>query len=397
MSDKLCKICKSKSLKDVINLGLQPLANKYPKNIADFTDEKFFPMSLTLCNNCLNVKIKKLIDRKEMFEDYYYLSSVNQGLVRHFKKLAIKLKKSSFVVDIGSNDGIFLKPLKEIGVNALGVDPSINVGKIANERGLETIVGFFSEKIVDKIINEYEQPDVVVASSIFTHLENPLSFAKNIKNLLKKDGIFILEVEYLYNFIENIQFERFYFDRPFYYSLNSIKFLFESVGMSLVDIEFIDIHGGSIRCFIKNNPKEPSKKIIDKILIKERENLNYSKFLEFNEKIKKESKILKENLENLKNDGKKVIGYGAPARVATITNYAKINSDLIEFIIDDSELKQNRFSPGMHIPIKDRKEIINKKVDVIIVFAYEYFKDIKRVTKKLNSKYYKPIPFQELI
>ena len=146
MSSPVCKICKYQDVNEVINLGLQPLANKYPKNKNDFVKEKFYQMSLTLCNNCLNVQIKKLIDRKEMFEDYYYLSSVNKGLVRHFENLAEEIKDSSFVVDIGSNDGILLKPLNKLGIKSLGVDPSINVGKIANDAGLDTLIGFFQMK-----------------------------------------------------------------------------------------------------------------------------------------------------------------------------------------------------------------------------------------------------------
>ena len=160
-----------------------------------------------------------------MFKDYYYLSSVNDKLVNHFKKLAYKIRKSKFVIDIGSNDGILLKPLKDMGVKCLGIDPSINVGKIANKKGLNTIIGFFDKKIIKKILKTYQKPDVLVASSVVTHLKNPKEFAKNIKSLLMKDGIFILEIEYLYNFIKNLEFERFYFDRPFYYSVKSIDIL----------------------------------------------------------------------------------------------------------------------------------------------------------------------------
>ena len=396
MSSLACKICKYQDVNEVINLGLQPLANKYPKNKNDFIKEKFYQMSLTLCNNCLNVQIKKLIDRKEMFEDYYYLSSVNKGLVKHFENLAEEIKNSSFVVDIGSNDGILLKPLNKLSVKSLGVDPSINVGKIANDAGLDTLIGFFSDEIVKEIINDYGKPDTVVASSIFTHLEDPNTFVKNIKNLLQTDGVFILEVEYLTNFIKNIQFERFYFDRPFYYSVNSIKILFESVGMSLVDIQFVDIHGGSIRCYIKNNLNIKRSDLVETILKEERENLNFNKFIEFNKKIKQESEFFKQKLKDYKKMGKKVIGYGAPARVATITNYAKIDKDFIEYIVDDSELKQNRYSPGMHIPIISRENIKEKEIDIIVVFAYEYFKDIKIATEKYKAEYYKPIPFTKL-
>ena len=212
-----CKLCNGGKLTEILDLGDQPLANKYPDSQTKFKDEKKFSLILMFCINCKNVQIKKIIDRKEMFEDYYYLSSVNKGLVSHFENLAKKLSLSSFIVDIGSNDGILLKPLKSMGIRALGIDPSINVGKLANDNGLETLIGFFNNSSVEKIINDYGKPDTIVASSIFTHIENPKQFALDIKKLIQENGFLILEVEYLSNFIKNIQFERFYFDRPFYY------------------------------------------------------------------------------------------------------------------------------------------------------------------------------------
>jgi len=392
----ICKICKKNEINEVLNLGLQPLANKYPKNKNDFLVEKIFPLNLLFCPNCLNVQIKNIVDRKEMFEDYYYLSSVNEALVSHFENLAKKISSSSFVVDIGSNDGILLKPLKSKGIKSLGIDPSINVGKIANDKGLETLIGFFNNNTVEKIVSNYGKPDTIVASSIFTHIENPKQFALDIKKLLQKNGFLILEVEYLSNFIKNIQFERFYFDRPFYYSLLSIKILFEQVGMSLVNVEHIYTHGGSIRCYIKNSKDEKTSSLVKDIINKEKENLKFETFKIFQKNIIKETKNLKEKLNYFKKSKKNVIGYGAPARVSTITNFANIDYNDINFIIDDSPLKQDRYTPGTHIPIISREKLKSNKIDIIIVFAYEYFKEIKEYTKNYNCEYFQPIPFRKL-
>ena len=331
-----------------------------------------------------------------MFEDYYYLSSVNEGLVSHFENLAKKLSLSSFIVDIGSNDGILLKPLKSMGIRALGIDPSINVGKLANDSGLETLISFFNNSSVEKIIKDYGKPDTIVAASVFTHIENPEQFAIDIKKLIKENGFFILEVEYLSNFIKNIQFERFYFDRPFYYSLSSIKILFQQVGMSLVNVEHIDTHGGSIRCYIKNSKDEKPTSSVEDIIKQEKENLTIETFKIFQKNIIKETRNFKEKLNYFKRSKKKVIGYGAPARVSTITNFANIDYNHIDFIIDDSPLKQDRYTPGTHIPIISRKKSKSNNVDIIIVFAYEYFKEIKEYTKNYNCEYFQPIPFRKL-
>jgi len=249
-----------------------------------------------------------------------------------------------------------LEPLKKINKLAIGIDPSINVGKIANKKGLKTFIGFFNKKLIKKILIKYPKPDLIVASSVVTHLENPERFARDIKSFLKRDGVLIIEIEYLINFIKNTEFERFYFDRPFYYSAYTINYLFKKIGMTLYDIEKINIHGGSIRCFVKHNSK-----------------------------IKKTIRCKKV-----------IIGYGAPARVSAITNIAKINNELINFIIDDSPLKQYRFTPGMHIKILPKKNNISDKIDIVIVFAYEYFRDIKENFRNVKVVFYKPIPFRKL-
>ena len=391
-----CRICRSEKVSEVINLGKQPLANKYPKNKDELKKEKKFNLKIIFCQSCRSGQIKKIIDRNILFEDYYYLSSVNKKLKEHFEKLAIKLKRYDFVVDVGSNDGILLKPLKKLKVKSIGIDPSINVGKIANDRGLETYIGFFDRKIIKKILEKYDKPDLIVASSVVTHLENPIKFSKDIKNFIRKNGTLIIEIEYLQNFLMNLEFERFYFDRPFYYSANSINRLFNNVGMTLYDIEKIDVHGGSLRCFIKNSLTPKITNRCKKILSDEKQNLNINSFKKFNKQIYLNSKILKDQLISFNKRGLNIIGYGSPARVSTITNVGKINSNLINYIIDDSPLKQNRYSPGMHIKILPRKNNINKNIDIVLVFAYEYFKDIKKYFNKIKVKFYKPIPFGTL-
>ena len=391
-----CRICRSEKVSEVINLGKQPLANKYPKNKDEVKKEKKFNLKIIFCQSCRSGQIKKIVNRNILFEDYYYLSSVNKKLKEHFEKLAIKLKRYDFVVDVGSNDGILLKPLKKLKVKSIGIDPSINVGKIANDRGLETYIGFFDRKIIKKILEKYDKPDLIVASSVVTHLENPIKFSKDIKNFIRKNGTLIIEIEYLQNFLMNLEFERFYFDRPFYYSANSINRLFKNVGMTLYDIEKIDVHGGSLRCFIKNSLTPKITNRCKKILSDEKQNLNINSFKKFNKQIYLNSKILKDQLISFNKKGLNIIGYGSPARVSTITNVGKINSNLINYIIDDSPLKQNRYSPGMHIKILPRKNNINKNIDIVLVFAYEYFKDIKKYFKKIKVKFYKPIPFGTL-
>ncbi len=391
-----CRLCNSKNTCDFTNLGLQPLANKYPKNKNEIKKEKKFQMELLFCNDCLSAQIKKIINRKYLFEDYYYLSSVNKGLVDHFKKLAKKMTKQDFVVDIGSNDGVLLQHLKKKNIKFLGIDPSINVGNIANSKGLTTLIDFFNKRSVDKIIKTHGKPNIVVASSIFTHLKNPSLFIKNLKSLLDKDGTFILEIEYLHSIIHKKQFERFYFDRPYYYSLNSINKLFAKNNMTFVNFEKISTHGGSVRCYIKNKKVAKKSLKLKQALISENKKLSKKNIELFSKKIIHYSKDFKKKILEMISKEKYVIGYGCPARVSTITNLSLVGDKLIKFIIDDSPLKVGRFSPGMNIPIKKFNHLSSNKKYTVIVFAYDYFKDIKQKLKKYNCEFYFPIPLRKV-
>ncbi|KKU68849.1 MAG: Methyltransferase family protein [Parcubacteria group bacterium GW2011_GWA2_47_16] len=392
-----CFLCRQNKATEFLNLGKQPLANKYPSSEALFKEEDFFPLTVFFCANCKNVQLGTVVSRERMFEDYYYLSSVNLGLVKHFERFSEKLKKAKFLVDIGSNDGILLKPLKALGVKAIGVDPSINVGKIANDQGLTTIVSFFNDETAETIKKQYGKPDVVVASSIFTHLENPHQFIEAVKNLMTLDGDFIIEVEYIGNILKDVQFERFYLDRVFYYSLTSLKHLFESHDMYVSDVEKIKPHGGSIRVTAKNKGQGKTISERTKLLLKE-EGVKFtpSTLKKFKKKVESYIKAFRKKLEQYRKRKLRVAGYGAPARVATITNFGQIGPSLISFIIDDSPLKQNRWSPGMHIPIFPKTHLEKHRPDILVVFAYEYFDDIKKKTKKGGYKYLIAIPPREV-
>lgn len=372
------------------------MANKYPKADA-FKDEKFFRVKVFFCPNCKNVQLGTLVSRDTMFVDYYYLSSVNAALVKHYEEFAHKkLSSAKFVVDVGSNDGISLKPLKDMGVKYLGVEPSVNVSKIANDAGYKTLTSFFDTKSVLKIEKEYGKADVITGLSMFSHLQDPHQFIEDVKKLLTDDGRFIVEVEYNVTILKKLTFERFYLDRIFYFSVTSFEKLFQMHEMYLSDVEVTDIHGGSLRVTAqkKGFGKKPSPRV-KRLLAQEAKNLNATKMRAFGRNAKAQIVALKQKLKDYKSKGLTVAGYGSPARLATLTNFGNIGPDLIKFVVDDSPLKQNRFTPGMHMPIVQNSYLSDHRPDVLVVFAYEYFADIR---KKLSGKYRYlfPIPPREV-
>jgi methylation protein EvaC len=278
-------------------------------------------------------------------------------------------------------------------VKALGIEPSINVSKIATDEGLETITSFFNAKSVADIVAKHGKSDAIICSSVFTHLEDPHQVTKDVKDLMSEDGRFIIEVEYIADILAGIQFERFYFDRPYYYSLTSLSKLFASHGMHVADVEHIEPHGGSLRVTVKHGGGEGSD-TVKAMLTTEKESLTLPKLQEFTATSARYVSDFKAALEKYRADGVTVAGYSSPARVSTITNYGGIGTDLIPFIVDDSPLKQNRTSPGKHIPIVPKKHLEANDVDLLVVFAYEYLDDIKKKTGN-KYRYLIPIPPRE--
>lgn len=391
-----CNLCYSKKSFEFLDLGKQPMANKYPKK-SQFKNEKFFRLKVYFCPDCKNIQLGKLVSRDDMFVDYYYLSSVNKVLVDHYEKFAReKLKKAKFVVDVGSNDGISIKPLQEMGIKALGVDPSVNVGKIANAAGYPTLVDFFNAKTAKKIEKEHGKADVITGLSMFSHLQDQHKFIEDVKTLLTDDGRFIVEVEYNKLMLQKMSFERFYLDRIFYFSATSFQKLFKQHGMYLQDVEVTEIHGGSLRVTAqkKGKGKKPTVRVA-KLIADEKKNLTPKTVAQFGIDAQVEVDELWWKLQEYKTAGLSIAGYGSPARTSTITNFGDIGIDIIDFIVDDSPLKQNRHSPGKHIPIVPKSYLDAHPVDVLVFFAYESFNDIKKRLKHW-AKYVFPIPVREV-
>jgi methylation protein EvaC len=390
-----CIVCHTQ-LAPTFSLGPQPLANKYPKSLSDTNNEFKAEMNVYFCEECGYASVPCSVDRGVFFEDYYYLSSVNKELNNHFIDLAEEIyqKKFTFVVDVGSNDGILLRPLKERGVKFLGVDPSENVSKIANDNGLTTTVGFFDESMVKNIHKEYGRPDLITASSVFTHLDDPLSFFENVKNLLQPKGRLIIEVEYLQKIVSDFAFERFYFDRPHYYSLKSLAKMGAKYGFNIEDAVIINVHGGSLRVTFVLGGAVLSNSNVEKLLEQESIYLKTSNLLSKFNDFRIGCENMRKAISEFKSNGFTVAGYGCPARFSTITNFSGLSASDISYVVDDSPLKQGRFSPGMHIPIVSYNP--DEKPDVYIVFAFEYIASIKEKVGVLIVGYFKPVPFIEI-
>ena len=383
-----CRSCGNEKLKRVISLGYQPLANNLLKKKTENTE--LYPLEVNYCDNCHNCQLSVAVDSKKMFSNYLYTSSTSKVFREHFEKAAEKYvkefklsKKKSYIIDVGSNDGIALKPFKSLGFkNILGIEPAKNLAKLANKNKIKTFNGFLTIKNLKKI---KKGADIILASNVFAHSDDLKEMVECMKKLLKKDGILIIEVQYLLNTLKDLTFDNIYHEHYNYWSLTSLVNFFKKFNLEIYNAEKIQTHGGSLRIYVKTQKTKVNKNV--KLMLKEEENFGikkYSTYKNFADKIYKIRSNVINNLNKLKKESKKIVGYGSPAKATTALNFFGVK-DQIDFIIEDNKLKHGKFIPGVRIPIKS-KDKIKDKLPVGLVLAWNFFDDIKKNNSNLFNK-----------
>ncbi len=385
-----CRSCGNKNLKRAVSLGYQPLANNLLNNLNE--ESELYPLELNYCENCHNCQLSVSVDPKKMFTKYLYTSSTSKIFRDHFVKAAnkyikeFKLKpKKSYIIDVGSNDGVALKPFRDQKFkNILGIEPAKNLSKLANKNKIKTFNGFLNKKNLKKI---KKNADLILASNVFAHSDDLKEMACCMIDLLSKKGQIILEVQYLLNTLKDLTFDNIYHEHYNYWSLTSLVNFFKQLNIKIYRAEKIDTHGGSIRVYLKKDNKVKIEKNVLSLL-KEEEEFGIKKFetyKEFGEKIENIRKNVIRNINNLVKKNKKIIGYGAPAKATTALNFFGISKE-INFIVEDNKLKHNKFIPGAKIPIYSKNKIINKN-STILVLAWNFYEDIKKNNKKLSDNF----------
>ena len=385
-----CRSCGNTKLKRVVSLGYQPLAN----NLLNKKDDEceLYPLELNYCYNCHNCQLSVSVDPKKMFSNYLYTSSTSSSFRQHFKDSASKyLKefklspKNSYIIDIGSNDGVALKPFKEMGFKKiLGVEPAKNLAKLANKNNIKTINCFLDEKNLKRI---KKNADIILASNVFAHSDKLKEMATCMLKLLKNKGTIIIEVQYLLNTLKDLTFDNIYHEHYNYWSLTSLVNFFKQYKAKIVKAEKINTHGGSLRVYIRKDKNSKIDKSV-KNLLDEEEKFGlkkYSTYRQFGERVYAIQKNVKKNIKKLKSNGKKLIGYGSPAKATTSLNFFGVSSE-IDLIVEDNKLKHGKFIPGVKIPIVSKEKIIDKN-NTILVLAWNFYEDIKKNNVKLSDSF----------
>ncbi len=384
-----CRICKN-NIVQIFSLGKIPPVNYYPSR-SDFVEEKF-PLNLCLCENCGLVQIDEVVSSDKLFSTYHYVSSTSAPLKKHLESLAdycieyLKLKKKTQILDIGCNDGVLLSKFKSRGLKVLGVDPAKNVIQFVRKKKIVVFNDFFGTSISIKIKNSYGSFDLIVATNTFAHIIDLDDFLNGIKKLLSPNGVFVIEVGYLPDMILKKNFDSIYHEHVSYFSLQSLSFLFTKHGLEIFDAELIDMHGGSVRVFIKNKDNEKYKRSLRCVnLLSSELKLNLdrkSSYKEFADFVKVYRQKFRSLLVDLKRRKKKVAGWGSPAKSVVILNYCGVGDSLVDYIVDSTDFKQNKYMPGVKIPIFREGKIMEDKPDYLIFFIWTY-KDY--LTQKLNE------------
>ena len=382
-----CRCCNSKKLKRVISLGYQPLANNLLRNKDDKCE--FYPLELNVCEDCYNCQLSVSIDSDKMFSNYLYQSSTTKSFRDHFKSAAenyikqFKLDSSSYIIDVGSNDGIGLKPFLDLGFkNILGIEPAKNLADLAIKKGINTFHGYLQEK---SSIPYKNGADLLLASNVFAHSDDLKNMAECMKKLIKPDGKIIIEVQYLLNTLKDLTFDNIYHEHTNYWSLSTLKNFLNNIGLFIFKSEKIDTHGGSVRIYVSKQKSVKIDKSVKRML-KEEEDFGLKKistYIKFGKKIENLKQKVIKNIKKMKSDNKILIGYGAPAKATTSLNYFNINKE-IDFIIEDNKLKHGKYVPGVKIPIipKEKCKIVNPTV---IVLAWNFYDYIKKNNSKLSN------------
>lgn len=374
-----CRICRGAGLTEFLNLGRQPLANSFLKKEDLGKSEASYPLRVMFCDDCNLVQLGEVVDPELMFSRYVYFSS-GMPASRHFRNYAEDSIKrfiaspEDLFLEIGSNDGHFLQVVKESHPKILGVDPAKNIAREADRRGIPTIPDFFSSKIARDIVSKHGQAKVIVGNNVVAHIDDHHDLAEGVGELLTEDGVFIFEAPYLLDMFENLTFDTIYHEHLSYLALRPLARLLRPYDLEIFDVEVHPIQGQSIRVFAGRIGQRPVSPAV-RGLVKKELDLGFDRidsYFRLAERIEKLKSEVVSLLGDLKEQGKRIGGYGAPAKGNTLLNYFGIGRDILDYVTEELPSKIGLYTPGTHIPVVPISEFRNNPPDFALFLAWNY-------------------------
>ncbi len=401
-----CQICDSTNLKPVLFLGYLPPVNTMPKIGTKPSEQPSYPAQWLFCPSCKLVQLGLIVDPKILFPpDYPYTSSTTKVLRDNFAELyressrLLSLGSEDLIVDIGSNDGNLLSNFKN-NHKVLGITPE-EIGKIAIKNGIDTIIDFFSSKVVNKIIKDKGRAKVICATNVFAHMENIHKVLADVIRLLKSDGVFISESHYLYSLIKTLQYDTIYHEHMRYYSLHSLKYLLEMHGLEIFHAKKIPSHGGSIRVYAARRDAWPVQKSVRQMLLMEKGRVTSKQnLLQFSKKVTASKLSIMSLLYQLKKQGKKIYGIGAPSRASTLINYVGIDDGILDCVLEVAgSHKIGKYVPGTLIPVVDESKLYKDQPEYAMLLSWHIASELAPKIKKNGFKgdFIVPLPTPKLL
>lgn len=375
-----CRLCGSEELELVLGLAPTPPANAFVPADRLGEEQARFPLDVFQCRECGHVQLLDVVDPEILFADYVYVSGTSPVFVRHFEDYAAKVMagyappRSALAFDIGSNDGTLLGFFQAAGMKVLGVDPARAIAADATARGIETLNDFFTADLAATIRAERGPAHVITANNVFAHADDLGGIADGIAALLHDDGVFVFEVSYLLDVYEGTLFDTIYHEHVAYHTVAPLVGFFRRHGLELVAAERIGTHGGSLRGYVRKAGRFPVEASVgDLVALERKAGLDDPATLKaFGAKIDKVGEELRRIIREARAKGRRIAAFGAPAKATTLMYQFGLEPEDIEFIIDDSPLKQGLYSPGKHIPVLPASAIAGKKPDDLVVLAWNF-------------------------
>lgn len=401
-----CRICAGTSLVRFLDLGKQPLANAFTSPARAAPEERY-PLAVYVCEQCWHVQLLDVVAKETLFAEYSYMSTTSQTIPAHFAALAREVEAAylapdDLVVEIGSNDGVLLRAFQGRPYRILGVEPASNIAKIAQERGVPTLNAFFHPATAAQVAAEHGRAKVVLANNVVGHIDDLPGLAAGVRALLRDDGAFVFEVPYLVDLLDKLEFDTVYHEHLSYFAIRPLQRLLGAAGLEIVDVTRQGVHGGTIRVHARPHGTQPVHARVGELVALERGRAldSLRPYHEFAAKVEALRADLVRTVRGLRAQGKRIAGYGAPAKGNTLLNYCGFGPADIEFIQDTTPLKQGRLAPGTRIPVVPPEHFRANPPDVAFMLAWNYEAEILAKESKFREaggRFLIPIPSPRLV
>jgi 2-polyprenyl-3-methyl-5-hydroxy-6-metoxy-1,4-benzoquinol methylase len=400
-----CRFCSASLSVSFADLGMSPLSNSYLASEQLNRMERFYPLHAWVCEACLLVQLEQFETPENIFSDYAYFSSYSDSWLEHARKYAhdsiarLGLQSSSLVVEVASNDGYLLQYFAQRGISVLGIEPAANVAAAAERRGVPTCVKFFGVQTAKELVAAGKRADLLIGNNVLAHVPDLNDFVGGLALLLKPDGVITVEFPHLLTLMAESQFDTIYHEHFSYFSFRTAEKIFGAHGLSVFDVEELSTHGGSLRLYAAHQAASRHVRSDRVAQLRARETVfgldNLRSYSAFADQVRAAKRSLLQFLIQAREAGKRVAGYGAPAKGNTLLNYCGVRTDLLEYTVDRSPHKQGRYLPGTHIPIHAPEMIFRTKPEYVLILPWNLQDEIveqMRDVRAWGGRFVVPIP-----